>query len=386
MSINKSRVVKISKGGKDTNTAVTNNWKTYIRDCAGNIKSLTTERQDTQNKIPEAIYNASSNFIRDSISPVNENAGYYSFLQKITGGTPISLDEVMEDLVVDDAVELVSKTNWILGNGITNEYENVIGGNSVVKNLLDNKVGDAVSGLITGAGLMAGASGGKESLYNYSAYAWWKGLEGWKSTNPVSITLNFDFALGQFGLWNSKKEVVIPMLNLIAMMSPMLITDSSMIGPTATPMGLLSSVIGDSFSWIYDTLSVDGIKNTVSNIAGSVKDSYSKGSTDSEGEVAAAGVISGVASAVGGITADIASTISELLLETIKKNSYCIQVGDFLSLTNCMCKNVNNIIFSNKVDKNGYPISGSLALTMVGMIPPTFSGTRQELVSLRFGV
>ena len=57
----------------------------------------------------------------------------------------------------------------------------------------------------------------------------------------------------------------------------------------------------------------------------------------------------------------------------------------YASLLNCICTGINNTSFSNKVDESGYPIAGSISLVLQGVIPPTFSGTRADLVTLRFG-
>ena len=56
-----------------------------------------------------------------------------------------------------------------------------------------------------------------------------------------------------------------------------------------------------------------------------------------------------------------------------------------MSISNCICTGINSVSFANKVDEFGYPISGSVNLALRGVIPPTFSGTRQELITLRFG-
>ena len=93
----------------------------------------------------------------------------------------------------------------------------------------------------------------------------------------------------------------------------------------------------------------------------------------------------GIASVLGGITSEAVGQISNKLLAVLKDSTYNIQIGNFMSISNCICTGINSIVFSNKVDENGYPISGSLNLALRGVIPPTFSGTRQDLVTLRFG-
>ena len=105
----------------------------------------------------------------------------------------------------------------------------------------------------------------------------------------------------------------------------------------------------------------------------------------SEGSNKVTEVANGIASVLGGITSEAVGLISNKLLAVLKDSTYNIQIGNFMSISNCICTGINSIVFSNKVDENGYPISGSLSLSLKGVIPPTFSGTRQDLVTLRFG-
>lgn len=265
----------------------------------------------------------------------------------------------------------------------------------MVSKFLSSKstTGGVISGfedILNGVAMATAATGSNKSLYNYSTQTWWKNLEGWTGSDPVSFQFTFDFALGQYGLWNAKKEVVIPMLNLIAMFCPSLIADGSMIGPTATPTGMLYSVIAGTLAPAVEQLEgVISSKDTkaITNLAKSamswVGDTYDSGADEGDNEFTSA--VNGIASVLGGLTSEAVGLISNKLLTVLKKSTYNIQIGNFMSISNCICTGINSIVFSNKVDENGYPISGSLNLVLRGVIPPTFSGTRQDLVTLRFG-
>ena len=387
-SLNESRIIKLSKA----EPASANNWKNYISECAKSVSSLTSERENAGGTLGGWVNSVASNLIKGYLSP-KEATGYFSFLTG-KGGSSLGVESLGEAFNVDPEVQLIASQDWRL-NAIGNEYEEVIEANSLVKQLTSGSstMGKVLSGfedILNGVAMASAATGSNKSLYNYSTQTWWKNLEGWTGSDPVSVQFTFDFALGQYGLWNAKKEVVIPMLNLIAMFCPSLIADGSMIGPTATPTGMLYSVIAGTLMPVVDQL--EGIissKDTkaLTDLAKSamswVGDTYDSGADEGDNEFTSA--VNGVASVLGGLTSEAVGLISNKLLAVLKDSTYNIQIGNFMSISNCICTGINSIVFSNKVDEDGYPISGSLNLVLRGVIPPTFSGTRQDLVTLRFG-
>ena len=386
-SLNESRIIKLSKA----EPASANNWKNYISECAKSVSSLTSERENVGGTPGGWVNDVASNLIEGYLSP-KEATGYFSFLTG-KGGSSLGVESLGEAFNVDPEVQLIASQDWRL-NGIENEYKGVMESDNLVTKFLSmNKVGKVLSGfedILNGVAMASAATGSNKSLYNYSTQTWWKNLEGWTGSDPVSVQFTFDFALGQYGLWNAKKEVVIPMLNLIAMFCPSLIADGSMIGPTATPTGMLYSVIAGTLMPVVDQL--EGIissKDTkaITNLAKSamswVGDTYDSGADEGDNEFTSA--VNGIASVLGGLTSEAVGLISNKLLAVLKDSTYNIQIGNFMSISNCICTGINSIVFSNKVDENGYPISGSLNLVLRGVIPPTFSGTRQDLVTLRFG-
>ena len=393
-SLNESRVIKLSKA----EPASKNNWKNYISECAKSVSSLTSERENVGGTPGGWVNRVASNLIEGYLSP-KEATGYFSFLTG-KGGSSLGVESLGEAFNVDPEVQLIASQDWRL-NSIGNEYKGVTESDNLVTKFLSmNKVGKALSGfedILNGVAIASAATGSNKSLYNYSTQTWWKNLKGWTGSDPVSVQFTFDFALGQYGLWNAKKEVVIPMLNLIAMFCPSLIADGSMIGPTATPTGMLYSVIAGTLMPVVDQLEgVISSKDTkaLTDLAKSAmswtKDTYNSGAGEDDDEVSKGAntfteVANGIASVLGGLTSEAVGLISNKLLAVLKDSTYNIQIGNFMSISNCICTGINSIVFSNKVDENGYPISGSLNLVLKGVIPPTFSGTRQDLVTLRFG-
>lgn len=387
-SLNESRIIRLSKA----EPASKNNWKNYISECAKSVSSLTSARESAGGTLGGWVNSVASNLIEGHLSP-KEATGYFSFLTG-KGGSSLGVESLGEAFNVDPEVQLIASQDWRL-NAIGNEYEKVTEANKVVSMFLSSKstIRGVISGfkdILNGVAMASAVTGSNKSLYNYSTQTWWKNLEGWTGSDPVSFQFTFDFALGQYGLWNAKKEVVIPMLNLIAMFCPSLIADGSMIGPTATPTGMLYSVIAGTLMPVVDQ--IEGIisnKDTkaITNLAKSamswVGDTYDSGADEGDNEFTS--VVNGLASVLGGLTSEAVGLISNKLLAVLKDSTYNIQIGNFMSISNCICTGINSIVFSNKVDENGYPISGSLNLALKGVIPPTFSGTRQDLVTLRFG-
>ena len=249
-SLNESRVIKLSKA----EPASENNWKNYISECAKSVSSLTSVRESTGGTLGAWTNRVASNLIEGFLSPKGAT-GYFSFLTG-EGGSSLGVESLGEVFDVDPEVHLIAKQDWRL-NTIGNEYDKVMESNDLVKQLTSGTSGKVLSGfkdILNGVAMASAATGSNKSLYNYSTQTWWKNLEGWTGSDPVSIQLTFDFAIGQYGLWNAKKEVVIPMLNLIAMFCPSLIADGSMIGPTATPTGMLYSAIADTIAPIAEEL------------------------------------------------------------------------------------------------------------------------------------
>ena len=384
-SLNESRIIKLSKA----DSASKNNWKNYISTCAGSVSSLVDSGSTSGGTLGGWVNGVASSLVGEYLSPVNGD--YLSFLTGRAG--LLGVGSVGDTFDVDPDVQLVANGDWRISS-IRNGYDKVIDSNKTLSKFLsEGSSGGIVSGvkdILNGVAMVSAATGSNKSLYNYSTQTWWKNLQGWTGTDPISIQLTFDFTMGQYGLWNAKKEVVIPMLNLIAMFCPSLIADGSMIGPTATPTGMLYSVISDAVTPVaeqIEDLIVNKDTSTVTNLAESamswVKDTFNSGAETGDNKITSA--LNGVASLLGGLTAAAASTVSEKLLAVLKDSTYNVQIGNFMSISNCICTGINSTSFSNKVDESGYPIAGSISLVLQGVIPPTFSGTRADLVTLRFG-
>ena len=403
-SLNESRIIKLSKAVP----ASQNNWKNYISDCAGSVSSLTSSGSTEGGTLGKLLNGVTSNLMGEYLTPP-EGGDYLSFLTGKSG--LLSTVSIGNTFNVDPEVQLVANGDWRIST-IRNDYDKVIESNKTPsKSLSGESSGGFLKGVVSGAkdflggmfqNILNGAAGvssvtgSNKSLYNYSTQTWWKNLQGWTGTDPISIQLTFDFAMGQYGLWNAKKEVVLPMLNLIAMFCPSLIADGSMIGSTATPTGMLYSIIGEkvaeAFEGVEDIATkkdISAVTNFVESAMSWAEDTFNSGAEGDpsapEGEDKITSTLNGVASLLGGLTAAATSEVSSELLKVLRNSTYNVQIGNFMSISNCICTGINSTSFSNKVDESGYPIAGSISLVLQGVIPPTFSGTRADLVTLRFG-
>ena len=403
-SLNESRIIKLSKAAP----ASQNNWKNYISDCAGSVSSLTSSGSTEGGTLGKLLNGVTSNLMGEYLTPP-EGGDYLSFLTGKSG--LLSTVSIGNTFNVDPEVQLVANGDWRIST-IRNDYDKVIESNKTPsKSLSGESSGGFLKGVVSGAkdflggmfqNILNGAAGvssvtgSNKSLYNYSTQTWWKNLQGWTGTDPISIQLTFDFAMGQYGLWNAKKEVVLPMLNLIAMFCPSLIADGSMIGPTATPTGMLYSIIGEkvaeAFEGVEDIATkkdISAVTNFVESAMSWAEDTFNSGAEGDpsapEGEDKITSTLNGVASLLGGLTAAATSEVSSELLKVLRNSTYNVQIGNFMSISNCICTGINSTSFSNKVDESGYPIAGSISLVLQGVIPPAFSGTRADLVTLRFG-
>ena len=200
-SLNESRVIRLSKA----EPASTNNWKNYISTCAGSVSSLTSARESAGGTLGAWANRVASNLIEGFLSPKGAT-GYFSFLAD-EGGSSLGVESLGEVFDVDPEVHLIAKQDWRL-NTIGNEYDKVMESNDLVKQLTSGTPGKALSGfkdVLDGVAIASAATGSNKSLYNYSTQTWWKNLEGWTGSDPISIQLTFDFAIGQYGLWNAKK-------------------------------------------------------------------------------------------------------------------------------------------------------------------------------------
>ena len=185
----------------------------------------------------------------------------------------------------------------------------------------------------SGALLMMGeainaATSGASATFN----PWFKYVKAWQNMEPVQLPLNFEFKMGQFGLWDAKQEVVLPILSLLLPVLPKKLNSIAMEGPFQSVATLLALVL----------------KGTVFNLAG-------------EG--------------------DLSDAISRSVLGEVDKSTYRVSIGKQLLLDRAYCVSAN-VSLSTNVDQFGLPISGTIQLAYEGAMPPAINNSVAR--SLRF--
>lgn len=184
---------------------------------------------------------------------------------------------------------------------------------------------------------------------------WGKDIIAWKgSRGGLEFEYEFNFRLGQYGIWNAYEEIVKPVLNLVAPAIPRGLDALSMTGPFPNIWQLLARMIG-------------GVFNNNSN-SSNTSDSTTK--------------FTGTMESVG-------NKINDILISSYKNYTFNVKFGNMMTFNKMIVTNAE-ANFSNKVDQEGWPISGSAKLTFQGMIPLALtygneSSSSGTLLSARFG-
>ena len=178
-----------------------------------------------------------------------------------------------------------------------------------------------------GEAIYTGASG---NIFN----PWWTSVPALDSgaVKRPTFSLSFDFAMGQFGLWDATKEVVKPILNLCAPVLLRELTDFTYKPPFPSAAMLTKDAL----------------------------DAILTNSTDPNKD--------GVISTLTGIYDDY---------------TYTVQFGSFATYSRMLLKSASSS-FSNKVDDKGMPISGSVTLGFQALVPYTAGARDSNLINVKY--
>lgn len=192
---------------------------------------------------------------------------------------------------------------------VLQEFIDQIGSKGVPGAVL--KAGEAIDALVSGAA---------SPTFN----PWFKNVKAWRNTEPFALPLRFDFKMGQFGLWDAKQEVVLPLLALLLPVLPRAIDNMTMNGPFQAASSLLALILKE------------GAVNLVES---------------------------------GG---DVAKSISDSVLKQVNLSTYRISIGKQLLLDKAYCMDASVSLTTN-TDQNGMPVSGNIQLKFEGAVPPAIS-------------
>lgn len=203
---------------------------------------------------------------------------------------------------------------------------------------------------------------------------WTTNVKAWsgdKSTG-ISFKYTFKFSMGQYGLWNAREEVVKPIFNLIAPAFPQYISNIGMAGPFPSTAELLMRLFtGESLSAVSTGFSegIDAVTNVWTTTTKTKDDKGVETSTtklNSSDEIGSN--LSDISDKIMQSLESIASALSTVVTASYANLTYTIQFGNMFKFENMLITDASTT-FSNEVDQNGYPVSGTAELTFVGLVP-----------------
>lgn len=223
---------------------------------------------------------------------------------------------------------------------------------------------------------------------------WMTGVKAWDgSRGGFSFDYEFSFAMGQYGLWNAKEEVVKPILNLIAPALPRSLNNFSMNGPFPTAIQLLSLMVreglgelGEGVSKLKEYFSGGNQTDTVANQEerGSLGNDLYSAASNGDALLFFNTLVEGSAQTVNGVLTKLSNSLNNLIQEAYKNYTYDIEFGNFITFNNMIITN-GETSFSNEVDQYGYPIAGTAKLSFEGLVPLSMNYSSNELVAIKYG-
>lgn len=219
----------------------------------------------------------------------------------------------------------------------------------------------------------------KEGATGGSFYPWIAGIKAWNGGNSINLQYDFEFAMGQYGLWNAEEEVVKPILNLLAPTLPQYLDAIMIYGSYPNSWNLLATFIkhvwdkflGSSESSVNTG---DGHISNASQNHGPVDayaNEFSSTTTTTEGSKSSFSLES------------IATSLEELVLGEYKSYTYDIKFGNLFTFYK-MLPTAASVELSNDVDQYGFPISGTINMTFTGLMPLALSTLTPEELAMKF--
>lgn len=223
---------------------------------------------------------------------------------------------------------------------------------------------------------------------------WMTGVKAWDgSRGGFSFDYEFSFAMGQYGLWNAKEEVVKPILNLIAPALPRSLNNFSMNGPFPTAIQLLSLMVreglgelGEGVSKLKEYFLGGNQANTVANQEerGSLGNDLYSAASNGDALLFFNTLVEGSAQTVNDVLTKLSNSLNNIIQEAYKNYTYDITFGNFITFNNMIITN-GETSFSNEVDQYGYPIAGTVKLSFEGLVPLAMTYANTDLVAIKYG-
>ena len=256
-------------------------------------------------------------------------------------------------------------------NRIKEPVQELLKGNS---NTTVGKIASAATTVFDAVNASVIDEGGTASTWQ----PWMTGVKAWDgSKGGFYFDYEVCFAMGQYGLWNAKEEVVLPILNLIAPALPRSMSNFSMNGPFPTAIQLLSLLVQNFLS---DTYSKEGN----SNFLGYFENTVDRLKTNIKEDGIFKGVATTAVTEINDVLEDLSNILNDVIQESYKGYTYDVKFGNFVTFNNMIITN-GETSFSNEVDQFGYPIAGSVKLTFEGLVPLALNYSDSSLVAIKYG-
>ena len=257
-----------------------------------------------------------------------------------------------EDTVVDSNIDLLM-ANAPKSPVTRNTYSTPV--NSFVSSITGTSLGGKLSSLIkAGANVISAWNDVKTNNANTNGRTaqvfqpWMKNVKAWTGAEGgITFEYEFKFNMGQYGLWNAKKEVVLPIINLVAPAFPQYLDNWGMAGPFPSTSELLLRMFSNKMSEENYTSNESAIITGTDGESPKTKD-FSTWALDN--------------------LSDIGNILATLVKQAYNNVTYTIEFGNIIRFDKLIILNATTS-FSNEVDQDGFPISGTAKLTFEGLIP-----------------
>ena len=214
------------------------------------------------------------------------------------------------------------------------------------------------------------------------------GVKAWDgSQEGFKFEYEFSFAMGQYGLWNAKEEVVKPILNLIAPALPRSIDNFSMNGPFPTVIQLLSQMVknvGEKLLGSFGELTKSNLDTKIKDAGTELKNWFSSFEETPGVLDKVSKAINDIGGGINDVLKDLSNALNTVIQDSYRDYTYDVKFGNFVTFNNMIITN-GETSFSNEVDQYGYPIAGTVRLTFEGLVPLAMNYSSTDLVAIKYG-
>ena len=269
---------------------------------------------------------------------------------------------------VNSAVKLVMTDNKPIKieNKPDEPLQKLVSGMTDTSTLV-GKIGTALAGIASGVSALRSSL--NENNNTSGAFnPWFSNIHTWKSGQPINVTSTFEFAMGQYGLWNAQEEVVKPILNLLAPCLPQYMNSFMQYGAFPNTLLLITSLIKDVFGEMGVEFDFEKNKKDTQT---PVTEGNSEQTPETEGSLSTNEIN------------NLAEKIESFVLREYKNFTFDIRYGNTFTFYKMLPVSASPK-FSNEFDQYGYPISGNIEVKFLGLMPLTLTSSTEEERAARF--